>query len=196
MIKRLFDFFFAGMGLLVLSPILLLVAIIIAISSKGGVFYRQTRIGQYGKPFKIFKFRPMYTDADKKGLLTVGGRDPRVTPLGYYLRKSKIDEFPQLINVVKGEMSLVGPRPEVAKYVDLYLEEDKKVLLVRPGITDYASIKFRNENELLAKSANPEKTYVDEIMPAKLALNKKYIKEMSFFNDIRIILGTLKEILS
>lgn len=192
MIKRSFDVFFAILGLLVLLPILLLVALGIAATSKGGVFYRQERIGKNGRPFRIFKFRTMFTGADKKGLLTVGGRDPRVTPIGYYLRKSKMDELPQLINVLLGDMSLVGPRPEVAKYVALYSKSDREILTIRPGITDYASIAFRNENELLAGSPDPEKTYIHEIMPQKLALNKQYLGEMGLGNDLKIILKTLK----
>ena len=194
MLKRTFDILFSGIGLLLLFPLFLCIMIAIAVSSKGGVFYKQKRIGLNGNPFGILKFRSMYVGSDKKGLLTVGKKDSRVTPVGYYLRKSKLDELPQLINVFIGDMSLVGPRPEVDKYVQLYSSEDKKVLLVRPGITDYASIKFRNENELLAKSTNPEKTYIEEIMPLKLALNKKYITEKNFFNDILIILATLKVI--
>lgn len=195
MLKRTFDVLFSGVGLLLLFPFFVLIALTIAISSKGGVFYKQKRIGFNGKPFDILKFRSMYVGADKKGLLTVGKKDSRVTPVGYYLRKSKMDELPQLINVFIGDMSLVGPRPEVAKYVDLYSEEDKKVLSVRPGITDYASIQFRNENELLAKSKNPEMTYVEEIMPLKLALNKKYIAEMNPWKDVIIIFKTFKEVL-
>jgi len=195
MLKRIFDVLFSGIGLLLLFPLFLCIMVAIAVSSKGGVFYKQKRIGLNGKPFGILKFRTMYVGSDKKGLLTVGKKDSRVTPIGYYLRKNKLDELPQLINVFIGDMSLVGPRPEVAKYVDLYSTEDKKVLLVRPGITDYASIQFRDENELLAKSKNPEKTYIEEIMPLKLALNKKYITEKNFFNDIKIIFGTLKVIL-
>jgi len=195
MLKRTFDILFSGIGLLLLFPLFLCIMVATAVSSKGGVFYKQKRIGLNGKPFRILKFRTMYVGSDKKGLLTVGKKDSRVTSVGYYLRKSKLDELPQLINVFIGDMSLVGPRPEVPKYVDLYSTEDKKVLLVRPGITDYASIQFRNENELLAKSDNPEKTYIEEIMPLKLALNKKYITDKNFFNDIKIILGTLKVIL-
>ena len=145
--------------------------------------------------FKLFKFRTMHLDADKKGLLTVGGRDPRVTSIGYYLRKYKLDELPQLFNVLFGSMSLVGPRPEVRKYVDFYNIEQRQVLLVKPGITDFASLEYINENELLAKSTNPEQTYIDEIMPAKLALNIKYIEQKSIFIDFKIIINTILKII-
>ncbi|SDD94784.1 sugar transferase [Riemerella columbipharyngis] len=193
--KRIFDFIFSFIGLLVISPVLLGIALIIAFTSKGGVFYRQNRVGRFGRDFRIFKFRTMYVDSDKKGLLTVGGRDPRVTNVGYYLRKYKIDELPQLINVFLGDMSFVGPRPEVRKYVDLYNDEQRKVLNVRPGITDLASIEYRNENEILSKQSEPEKYYIDVIMPAKLSINLKYIENRSLFKDINVILKTLKAIL-
>lgn len=195
MIKRIFDIIASGIGLMLLSPILILIAIGISLGSKGGIFYRQERIGLGGIPFRIYKFRTMFIDADKKGLLTVGDRDPRVTPIGYYLRKSKLDELPQLINVFVGDMSLVGPRPEVKRYVDLYNESDKKILNVRPGITDYASIHYRNETEFLKQAADPEKEYIHTIMPAKIALNKKYIEEKSLFTDIKIIFSTFKSII-
>ncbi len=158
------------------------------------VFYFQTRVGKNNVDFKLYKFRTMHKDAEKKGLLTVGGRDPRVTPIGYYLRKYKLDELPQLLNVLIGDMSLVGPRPEVRKYVDLYTESQKKVLSVQPGITDFASIQFFNENELLAKSKTPEQTYINEIMPHKLTLNLKYIESMSLITDFKIIVNTLVKI--
>lgn len=158
------------------------------------LFYLQTRVGKHGKDFKLFKFRTMHLYADKKGLLTVGGRDPRVTNIGYYLRKYKLDELPQLFNVLLGSMSLVGPRPEVRKYVDLYTNEQQLVLSVKPGITDFASLEYINENDLLAKSDNPEKTYIDEIMPAKLALNAKYIKQQGFLVDLKIIINTILKI--
>ena len=194
MLKRGFDILCSGMGLLVLSPILLIISGIILISSKGGIFYRQKRIGLGGREFDILKFRTMRTGADKLGLLTVGDRDPRVTWIGYYLRKSKLDELPQLINVFKGEMSLVGPRPEVSKYVNLYSEEDREVLSIKPGITDYASIYFRNENEILKGATDPEKKYIEEIMPLKLSLNKKYIAEKGVFTDLKIIFMTFASI--
>ena len=178
-----------------LSPLLLVLALGVKFSSKGPAFYMQERIGKNEKPFRIFKFRTMFLDADKKGLLTVGGRDPRVTPVGYFLRKYKLDELPQLFNVVLGEMSLVGPRPEVKRYVDMYSVEQRKVLEVKPGITDYASIEYANENELLGKADDPEKMYLEEIMPAKLRLNLKYVQEQSFLVDLKIILKTVLKIL-
>ncbi len=158
------------------------------------IFYLQTRVGRNGRDFKLFKFRTMHANADKKGLLTVGGRDPRVTSIGYYLRKFKLDELPQLFNVLFGTMSLVGPRPEVRKYVDLYTNEQQKVLAVRPGITDFASLEFINENDLLAKSANPEQTYINDIMPAKLTLNAKYIEQHGLLVDFKIIVNTILKI--
>ena len=171
------DIFFSFIGLIVLFPLFLVIALIITLDSKGGVFYKQTRVGKGGKDFKLFKFRSMAVDSDKKGLLTVGGNDSRITKPGYFIRKYKIDELPQLINVFIGDMSLVGPRPEVRKYVDLYNQEQQKVLSVKPGITDFASIEFINENEVLGISENPEKTYIEEVMPIKLKLNLKYIEE-------------------
>lgn len=193
--KRLFDIILSSFGILVLSPILVLIAILVKISSKGPIFYRQVRVGKGNKDFRIFKFRTMYTGSDKKGLLTVGGRDPRVTKVGYYLRKFKLDELPQLFNVFTGEMSLVGPRPEVRKYVEHYSESDMEVLTVRPGITDYASIAFRNENDILKESEDPEKKYIEEIMPIKLGLNKKYIAEKGMFKDLSIIFKTITVII-
>jgi len=159
------------------------------------IFYLQTRVGKNNKDFKLFKFRTMHLDADKKGLLTVGGRDPRVTKIGYYLRKYKLDELPQLFNVLFGSMSLVGPRPEVRKYVDLYTKEQQLVLSVKPGITDFASLEYINENDLLAKSDNPEQTYINDIMPNKLALNAKYIQQQGFGVDLQIIFKTLSKII-
>ena len=191
---RLFDILFSTIGLLVLSPLFLLICIIIIIESKGGGFYSQTRVGKNGIPFAIYKFRSMRTDADKHGLITVGGRDPRITRIGYYIRKYKIDELPQLWNVLVGDMSLVGPRPEVQKYVDLYTEEQRKVLSVRPGITDYASIEYVDENILLAKSDDPDKTYVEVVMPAKIILNMKYINNKSLKEYFKIIFLTLAKI--
>lgn len=191
MLKRSFDIFSSGLGLLLILPLLLVISIAIALSSKGGVFYRQRRVGLNGRPFDILKFRTMYVDSDRSGLLTVGDRDPRVTPIGYYLRKSKLDELPQLLNVLKGEMSVVGPRPEVPKYVALYSMEDRIVLSTRPGITDYASIYYRNENEILKIAENPEEKYIEDIMPVKLKLNKKYIDEKSLLVDLKIIFLTL-----
>lgn len=192
--KRLFDIFFSFFGLLFISPILISVALIIIVTSKGRVFYRQVRVGKDNKDFRIFKFRTMHINADKLGLLTVGGRDPRVTKVGYYLRKYKIDELPQLINVLLGDMSFVGPRPEVRKYVDLYTKEQQKVLSVRPGITDLASIEFRNENEILSKQDNPNEYYINTIMPYKLNINLEYLKERSLLKDIGVILKTFRAI--
>lgn len=194
MLKRSFDVLSSGFGLLFISPVLLVITVIIVLSSKGGVFYKQIRVGLNGREFKILKFRTMYTGADKLGLLTVGDRDPRVTPIGYYLRKYKLDELPQLINVFIGDMSMVGPRPEVPKYVDLYSKKDRVVLSIRPGITDYASIYFRNENEILKLSNNPEKKYIEEILPIKLDLNKKYIAEKGVYTDLKIIYLTFQSI--
>lgn len=159
------------------------------------IFYLQTRVGRNGHDFKLFKFRTMHLNADKMGLLTVGGKDPRVTGIGYYLRKYKLDELPQLFNVLFGTMSLVGPRPEVRKYVDLYSDEQRKVLSVRPGITDFASLEFINENDLLAKSNNPEQTYINEVMPAKLALNSRYIEQQGILTDFKIIMNTIFKII-
>jgi len=194
MLKRAFDIFCSFIGLIILSPFFIIICLLVGLTSKGGVFYLQTRVGKNNKDFKLFKFRTMFTDSDKKGLLTVGGRDPRITPIGYYLRKYKLDELPQLLNVFFGSMSLVGPRPEVRKYVDLYNDEQKKVLLVKPGITDYASLEYFSENELLAKSSNPEETYINEIMPAKLELNQKYILKNNLLVDVQIVFKTIKRI--
>ncbi len=196
MAKRSFDIFFSLLGLILLLPLFILLSLIILIDSKGGVFYKQMRVGKNGFDFKLYKFRSMRIGSDTKGLLTVGGRDSRITESGYFIRKYKLDELPQLINVLIGDMSLVGPRPEVRKYVDLYNSEQLKVLSVKPGITDYASIQYSNENEILAKSSNPEKTYIEEIMPDKLNLNLHYINDISVIRDLKIILKTIKKILS
>ena len=195
MIKRLFDIIASLWGIIILSPFLLIIALMIVINSRGGILYKQLRVGKGMKEFYLFKFRTMYSDSDKKGLLTVGMRDSRITRVGYYLRKYKLDELPQLLNVLEGTMSVVGPRPEVRKYVALYNEEQKKVLSVKPGITDYASIEYANENAILAKAENPEELYIKEIMPAKLALNKKYIEEMGLGTDMKIIFGTIGKVL-
>lgn len=178
-----------------MSPIYLIIAILIKIDSKGDILYKQERIGLNGIPFNVLKFRTMVPDAFSKGALTVGSRDPRVTNVGYYLRKYKLDELPQLFNVLFGEMSFVGPRPEVRKYTDLYDENQRKVLSVKPGITDYASIKYRNENDLLAASENPEKLYIEVIMPHKLRLNLQYINDNNIFKDIQIIISTFHSII-
>ena len=193
--KRLFDVFFSLFGIAVLLPVYLLISLLISADSKGGVIYRQERTGRGGKIFQVLKFRTMRPDSFNKGALTVGSRDPRITNIGYYLRKYKLDELPQLFNVLLGEMSFVGPRPEVKKYTDLYTEEQRQVLQVRPGITDYASIKFRNENDLLSASDDPEKLYIEEIMPEKLTLNLKYINDNNVFKDIKIIFDTFYAII-
>ena len=172
----------------------LIISIAIVLESRGGVFYLQQRIGKDGKPFNLFKFRTMSSGADKAGKLTVGMKDSRITKVGYFIRKSKLDEFPQFINVLLGQMSIVGPRPEVKEYVDLYTEEQLKVLNVKPGITDYASLEYFNENELLGKSENPQETYIKEIMPAKLELNKKYLANPTIGEDIKIMWKTFLKI--
>ena len=191
---RFFDFILSLVGLVVLAPIFIVLAIWIKTDSKGPVFYKQVRVGQNGIDFGLFKFRSMVVDADKKGLITVGGRDPRITRSGYFIRKYKLDELPQLINVLVGDMSLVGPRPEVRKYVELYTDEQQKVLSVKPGITDYASIEYMDENEILGKSNDPEKTYIEEIMPEKIKYNMKYIQNKNVSEDFKIIFLTLLKI--
>lgn len=187
---RILDVFFSIIGLVLLSPILFIISVIILIESKGGIFYLQERIGKNGIPFKLFKFRSMAAGSDSKGLLTVGMNDARITKSGQLIRRYKIDELAQLINVLKGEMSLVGPRPEVKKYVDLYTETQRKVLSVKPGITDLASIEFSNENELLEKQSNPEEYYIREIMPKKIELNMLYIENPNLINYSKLILKT------
>ena len=194
--KRFFDIIASGCGLLVLSPIFLIMAIWIKWDSKGPVFYRQVRVGRHNKDFRILKFRSMRVGADKGSLVTIGGRDPRITRSGYFIRKYKLDEFPQLINVFKGEMSLVGPRPEVRHYVDYWTSEQMHVLDVRPGITDPASIKFRNENELMEKVENPEDYYINVIMQEKIRLYLEYVQNASFWHDIRLVLQTFKVIIT
>lgn len=191
---RIFDILLATLGLVILSPLLIFVYVAIVLESRGGGFYRQERTGRYGKPFRLIKFRSMNVNADKHGLITVGGHDNRITRVGYYIRKYKIDELPQLINVVKGDMSIVGPRPEVKKYTDLYTEEQCKILDVRPGITDYASIKYVDENEILGTSDNPERTYIEHIMPDKIKLNMIYISQNGIKEYFKIIFLTLTNI--
>jgi lipopolysaccharide/colanic/teichoic acid biosynthesis glycosyltransferase len=193
-LKRIFDILLSGIGILLLLPIFLFVIIWIKADSKGSPFYRQLRVGQFGKDFSLLKFRSMRTGSDKAGLLTIGGRDPRVTRSGVFIRKYKIDELPQLINVFLGQMSLVGPRPEVRKYVDLYNEAQRRVLLVKPGITDLASLEYFDENDLLAKSDHPEKTYIEVVMPHKLELNLQYIDQSGLLADVQIILRTIKRV--
>ncbi len=194
MIKRLFDICSSFLVLLVGLPFFLIIAILIVLDSKGGVFFKQNRVGKDEVVFGLYKFRTMRPNSEALGQITVGGRDPRVTKIGYWLRRFKIDEFPQLINVLKGNMSIVGPRPEVPRYVALYNKEQKKVLSVRPGLTDYASLAYINENEILEQSNTPNETYIKEIMPAKLALNLKYIKEQSVWVDFKLIIKTIAKL--
>lgn len=190
MIKRIFDIFFSLIVLAILSPILFLIILLVLSDSKGGAFFHQIRVGKDGVEFKLHKFRTMKPASENSGQLTVGMRDSRITKIGYYLRKSKLDEMPQLWNILVGQMSVVGPRPEVPKYVAMYSAQQRQVLSVKPGLTDYASIKYVNENEILEKSSNPEQTYIDEIMPEKLALNLQYIREKSLLVDLKIIVNT------
>lgn len=193
--KRLFDVIFSIFGIIILIPIFFTISIFIKMTSTGSVFYKQVRVGRNNKDFGIFKFRTMYLDSDKFGLLTIGGKDPRVTKTGYYLRKFKLDELPQLFNVFLGEMSFVGPRPEVRKYVNLYTSEQMKILDVMPGITDMASIEFRNENELLLKQEDPESYYIEVIMPRKLQINISYLNQRNLIKDIEVIFKTFLAIL-
>lgn len=193
--KRLFDIVCSLTALLLLWPFMALISLVILFGSRGGVFYRQIRIGKNFKEFGLLKFRTMRPGSDGKGLITVGGKDSRITPEGYFLRKYKLDELPQFINILKGDMSFVGPRPEVKKYVDLYKERYQNVLKVKPGLTDYASLEYISENEILGKSNNPEKTYTDEILPHKLDLADQYVKRHSFTEDVRIIFRTLTKII-
>lgn len=191
MAKTVLDLFFSIIGLIVLAPFFILIGFLIKIDSPGSVFYKQERVGLNGELFKLFKFRTMRIDADKAAAITIGERDSRITKIGFYLRKYKIDELPQLINVLFRDMSLVGPRPELKKFVDLYEGDQRQVITVRPGITDYASIEFRNENELLAGKEDPIQFYISEIMPKKLSLNLEYIKDQSFWLDVKIIFKTI-----
>lgn len=192
--KRAFDIISSLLVLLLVAPFFLVIAILILVDSPGGVFYRQERVGKNGRLFKLLKFRTMRPDSDKQSQITIGDRDPRVTNVGYFLRKYKLDEIPQLLNILKGEMSVVGPRPEVQKYVDLYTEEQRVVLTVKPGLTDFASLYYVHESEILAQSSDPHRSYIEEIMPHKLELNQKYLREKSFFTDLKIILQTILKI--
>lgn len=192
--KRFIDIVASGLGLLALSPVFFILAVWIKLDSKGPVFYRQVRVGKNNQDFRIYKFRSMQVGADKGSLITIGGRDPRVTVSGYYIRKYKLDELAQLINVFNGDMSLVGPRPEVRRYVNLYDEEQKKVLAVRPGITDYASIEYMDENVLLERSDNPDMTYIKDIMPEKIRLNMRYINNPTLIEYFKIIFLTIFKI--
>ena len=192
---RLCDILFSFFGLLFLSPLFIIVALWIVLDNPGPVFYRQQRVGKDNKDFGLLKFRSMRVGADKMSLITIGDRDSRVTRAGYYIRKYKLDELPQLWNVLVGEMSLVGPRPEVRRYVDTYTPEQQKVLSVRPGITDYASIEYIDENRLLAQSADPDKTYIEEVIPAKIALNMRYINHQTLGEYLKIIFLTFAKII-
>lgn len=191
---RFLDIFFSFCGLLLLLPVFLILYLFIRIESKGPGFYSQIRVGKGGKDFRLYKFRSMRVGADKKGLITVGGRDSRITRVGYFIRKYKLDELPQLWNVLLGDMSLVGPRPEVRKYVDMYTEDQWKVLSVRPGITDYASIEYVDENEILGKAIDPDKVYVEQIMPDKIRYNMKYIQSCSVWEYFKVIILTIVHI--
>ena len=190
-IKRLFDILASGIGIIILSPVLLIIALRIKTGSDGPIFFKQVRVGKDGKEFEILKFRTMVVDAEKMGRQITVGADNRITKVGGFLRKYKLDELPQLFNVFKGDMSLVGPRPEVPRYVKLYTEEQRKVLNVKPGITVLASIRYRDENELLGQAENPDEFYINTIMPDKLALNLEYINKSNVFYDIYIIIETI-----
>lgn len=192
---RLFDIIFSSLGLILLFPLFVIIYILIVIESKGSGFYLQSRVGKDGVDFKLYKFRSMRVGSDKKGLITIGERDPRMTRIGFFIRRFKLDELPQLINVFKGEMSLVGPRPEVRKYVNLYNQEQIKVLSVRPGVTDYASIEYANENEILGNAIDPERVYIEEIMPRKIELNMKYITDQNIKEYFKIIFDTFLKII-
>jgi len=194
--KRLFDIVFSMVLLLLLSPLFIIIIIAVITDSKGGAFFGQIRVGKNEKPFRLLKFRTMRPNSESSGQITIGARDNRITRVGYSLRKYKLDELPQLFNVLIGEMSMVGPRPEVPKYVALYSVEQKRVLSIKPGITDYASLEYFEESELLAKSSNPEKTYIEEVMPKKLELNLQYVNNHSFNDDMKIILKTIQRIFS
>lgn len=192
--KRTFDLLFSATILFLFFPFGLLIAVFIKLDSKGSVFFFQTRIGRNGKPFQLWKFRTMFVNAQAFGTLTVGMRDPRITRVGYHLRRLKLDEFPQFVNVLLGEMSVVGPRPETPDFVKLYTDEQRKVLSVSPGITDFASLKYFTENEILEQSNNPKETYINEVMPQKLQLNLKYIENQKFSTDLKIIGATFLKI--
>lgn len=195
MIKQVFDLIFAFLGLVVLSPFLVIIAIIIKLDSKGPVFFIQERVGQHNKEFNIFKFRTMYVKSQNKGLLTIGDNDARVTRFGYFLRKYKIDEFPQLINIIKGDMSFVGPRPELRYYVNFYNPDDMVIFKLKPGITGLASLQYRNEVELLKRAKDPETYFVETIIPDKLKYNKLYLNKQSVYLDFKLILKTIYSVI-
>lgn len=191
---RILDIALSFIGLVVLSPFILIITSIIKLDSKGPVFFKQLRVGKWNADFYLFKFRTMRPNSEKNGQLTVGGRDPRITEIGYVLRKYKIDELPQLLNVFFGQMSLVGPRPEVRKYVNLYSREQRNVLSVNPGLTDYSSIEYAEENEILGKADDPERVYIEKIMIEKLELNQKFIANPNLENYFNVIFLTLKKV--
>lgn len=195
MAKRTFDILVAACLLLLLFPVLLCFALLVALTSTGGAFFRQERVGKDGRPFRLLKFRTMRPGSEAGGQLTIGGRDPRITGVGRWLRKTKLDELPQLWNVLVGDMSVVGPRPEVPKYVALYAPAQRAVLSVRPGITGLASIRYIDENELLARATEPERAYIEEVMPAKLALELQYVREHNMWQDLRILGDTVRKLL-
>lgn len=195
MLKRGFDILAALLALAVLSPLLLIIALLVALGSPGGAFFRQVRVGKGGHEFRLLKFRTMRPGSEAQGQITVGGRDPRITRIGYFLRKTKLDELPQLLNIMRGDMSIVGPRPEVPRYVAMYSPEQRQVLSVRPGLTSLASIAYIDENEVLGRASDPERAYVEEVMPAKLALDLRYVHEQGLGMDLRIILATIGRLL-
>ena len=195
MLIRLLDIVLSLLGLLFLLPIMVILAVWIKFDSQGSIFFRQIRVGKDGRDFRIYKFRTMIVNAEKMGIITIGERDPSITNSGYFLRKYKLDELPQLINVLKGEMSFVGPRPEVRKYVEMYNQEQLKILTIKPGITDYASIEYINEDEILGKSLDPEKTYIEEIMPQKIKYNMKYINNKTVIEYFKIVFLTIIKII-
>lgn len=195
-LKRLLDIIGASVGIILLLPFFILIAILIAIDSKGPVFFKQNRVGLNMQDFELIKFRTMYISTNNSSLLTIGNRDARVTKVGYWLRKYKLDEFPQLFNVLRGQMSLVGPRPEVRKYVNLYNDEQRYVLSVKPGITDWASVEFFNEGELLAQAEDPESYYIHNIIPIKINHNLKYVAKHNVTTDLKIIWRTLNKIIN
>ncbi|TBN06546.1 sugar transferase [Hyunsoonleella flava] len=196
MIKRIFDLVFSFLGLVILFPVLAIIAIIIKLDSKGPILFIQERVGQYNKEFNIYKFRTMYVKSQKKGLLTIGDNDSRVTKIGYFLRKYKIDEFPQLFNIIKGDMSFVGPRPELRYYVNFYGQDDMVIFKLKPGITGLASLEYRNEVELLKKAKDPEKYFIETIIPDKLRYNKLYLKKQSFMFDLKLIFKTVYRVVA
>ena len=195
MAKRLFDILGSLLAVLLLSPVLVVIIIAVSSGSPGGPFFRQVRVGRGGRHFRLLKFCTMRPGSESHGQITVGERDPRITGIGHVLRRSKLDELPQLLNILWGDMSIVGPRPEVPKYVALYTDEQRAVLEVRPGLSSLASIAYINENEILGRSSDPERTYIEEVMPAKLALDLQYVREQSLWMDLRIIAATVRRIL-